>query len=211
MSSLLKASSSHVSSKRIPPFDCLYAFEHLIIMQQCMKAWPFVQQLLPPSAWQVSLPLIYQLSDTVWGALFWKCARHTFSDWDEYWTLECDILHRVSQFLHVSCITHSPAFLNQLAAMLLNIKGMAWQRYEHVASITTPKEFYSLRASLILPFLSIVCYKDCILIKSQAFVEFLFFFCVCVCVFCFPTMLRLFSLTSLLFFTSHSKQNTHFM
>lgn len=112
MSYLLKASFSHVSSKRIPPFDCLDAFEHLIIMQQCMKAWPFVQQLLPPSAWQVSLPLIYQLSGTVWGALFWKCARHTFSDWDEYWTLECYILHRVSQFLHVSRITHIPAFLN---------------------------------------------------------------------------------------------------
>ena len=62
--------------------------------------------------------------------------------------------------------------------MLLNIEGMVWQRYEHVASIMTPKEFYSLRASLVLPFLSIVRYKDCILTKSQAFVEFLFFVCV---------------------------------
>ena len=134
---------------------------------------------MPPSAWQVSLPLIYQLSGTVWGALFWKCARHTFYGWGEYWTLECDIRHGVSQFHMLHGLLKAPypwiiGTCSDASKQKENGLTLAWTCRKHHHTQRLP-----LKASLSLSLLSILIislsYKDCILMKSSAFVELLFF------------------------------------
>ena len=82
--------------------------------------------------------------------------------------------------------------------MLLNIKGMAWQRYEHVASITTP------RIPLTQGKFDFTVFEHCKLQglhfdKIPSICGRLVFFCVCVCVLfpdhvatCFPHITSLF-------------------